>query len=164
MTSSIQSGLDGWNNCKFEAYAKLLRLKSGKQIEEASDFTDISGEQAENSGLRSTDSVDVNMLSRFDEDKLKRAFLDRLSELVANEKGGPYVSSSLMIEWPDKVDILVAKNTGLTKKASSVEMLQKVASSLGRISRLNRQGLSVVPQFIPSSDKLVMTFCRSYRS
>lgn len=61
MTSSIQSGLDGWNNCKFEAYAKLLRLKSGRQIQEASDFTDISGEQAENSGLESTDSVDVNV-------------------------------------------------------------------------------------------------------
>ncbi|KAJ5557175.1 hypothetical protein N7494_001090 [Penicillium frequentans] len=141
---STQSGLDGWDNCKFEGYVKLLLLKRGRQIEEAFDFTDLLGEQTEVSDLESTDSVDVNILSQFDEDKLKRALLDRLSELVANKKGkgGHHVSASLMIEWPDKVDILVAKNTGLTKKGLSAEMLQKIESSLRSISRLNRQGLS----------------------
>lgn len=144
---STQSGLDGWDNCKFEGYVKLLFLKSGRQIEEAFDFADFLVDQSELSDLESTDSVDVNILSRFDEDKLKRAFLDRLSELVANEKGGYHVSASLMIEWPDKVDILVAKNTGLTEKGSSAEMLQKIESSLRSISRLNRQGLSYVLRF-----------------
>ncbi|KAJ5560362.1 hypothetical protein N7513_002761 [Penicillium frequentans] len=128
---STQSGLDGWDNCKFEGYVKLLLLKR-----------DLLGEQTELSDLESTDSVDVNILSQFDEDKLKRALLDRLSELVANEKGGHHILASLMIEWPDKVDILVAKNSGLTKKGLSAEMLQKIESSLRRISRLNRQGLS----------------------
>lgn len=139
---STQSGLDGWDNCKFEGYVKLLLLKRGRQIKEAFDFTDLLGEQTELSDLESTDSVDVNILSQFDEDKLKRALLDRLSELVANEKGGHHILASLMIEWPDKVDILVAKNSGLTKKGLSAEMLQKIESSLRRISRLNRQGLS----------------------
>lgn len=140
MSISHLSGLDGWDQSRFEAFTKLLLLKSGRQVEEASSFIDISSEETETSELRSIDSVSVNILSQFNEDKLKRAFLDRISELVANQKGGPHVSSSLMIEWPDRVDILVSRNAGLKKYVSNVEILEIIASNLRRISTLDRRG------------------------
>lgn len=140
MSSSRQSGLDGWNKSRFEAFTKLLLLKSGRQVEEASDFIDIPSEAIETSDLESIDSVNVNILSQFNEDKLKRAFLDRISELVANEKGGEHVASSLMIEWPDRVHILVSRNAGHKDCASNIEMLEVIASNLRKISTLDRQG------------------------
>lgn len=140
MSISHLSGLDGWDKSRFEAFTKLLLLKSGRQVEEASSFIDISSEETETSELRSIDSVSVNILSQFNEDKLKRAFLDRISELVANQKGGPHVSSSLMIEWPDRVDILVSRNAGLKKYVSNIEILEIIASNLRRISTLDRRG------------------------
>jgi hypothetical protein len=145
MSISRQSGLDGWDKSRFEAFTKLLLLKSGRQVEEASEFIDIPSEETESSDLQSVDSVNLDLLSRFNEDKLKRAFLDRISELVANEKGGHHVSSSLMIEWPDKVDVLVSRNAGLKKNASNVEMLGIIALSLRRISTLDRRGRCYVP-------------------
>ncbi len=133
-------GLDGWDQSRFEAFTKLLLLKSGRQVEEASSFIDIPSDETETSELKSIDSVSVNILSQFNEDKLKRAFLDRISELVANQKGDPHVSSSLMIEWPDRVDILVSRNAGLKKYVSNVEILEIIASNLRRISTLDRRG------------------------
>ena len=154
MSQPSLSALDGWDRFRFEAYVKLLLLKSGRQIEEPSDLTEIVEEQAESLDLQNSDSIDVNILSMCDEDKLKRAFLDRLSELVANEKGGDHVSSSLMVEWPDRVEILVAKNNGFKeknnqndpkkniKKDHSVEILETIQSSLREISKLDRRGSS----------------------
>lgn len=139
MSVSFLSGLDGWDKSRFEAYAKLLRLKNGGQIEEASHFTEIADEQTEFTDLDGADSVNVGLLSQPVEIKLKRAFLDRLSELIANQKGGYYVSSSLMIEWPDRVDILVARNTGPKGKGPSVQILEIIESSLRDISRLDHQ-------------------------
>lgn len=141
MYSAARPSLEGWDKSKFEAYAKLLRLKNGGQIEEASDSTERADEQ-EISDLDSPDSVNVKPLSRFDETKLKRSFLDRLSELVANEKGGQHVSASLMVEWPDRVDVLVAKNTGFRESDPSVQFLETIASSLRGISKLDRRGVS----------------------
>ncbi|KAF3483671.1 uncharacterized protein GIQ15_02995 [Arthroderma uncinatum] len=147
MSASFLSGPDGWGKHKFEAYAKILRLKNGGQIEEAVDFTELADEQAEIPDLESTSSVNVDILSRFNEDKLNRAFLDRLSELIAHQKGGYYVSSSLMIEWPDRVDILVARNNGFKEKDPRVQILETIASSLRDISQLNSQGMSYLSLF-----------------
>ena len=125
---------------QIRSFHKTPSLEEWRQVEEASSFIDISSEETETSELRSIDSVSVNILSQFNEDKLKRAFLDRISELVANQKGGPHVSSSLMIEWPDRVDILVSRNAGLKKYVSNVEILEIIASNLRRISTLDRRG------------------------
>ncbi|PTB65734.1 hypothetical protein BBK36DRAFT_1202535 [Trichoderma citrinoviride] len=129
-------GIDGLDRSRFEAYAKLLRLKNGGQVEKASSFSEAPDEETEADMLDDTDSVNANAISMFDEKKLKRAFLDRLSELVANEKGGYHVSSSLMIEWPDRIDILVARNNGFKKADATLRMLETITSSLRDISRL----------------------------
>lgn len=156
MNFSVLPGLEGWDKSRFEAYAKLLRLKNGGQIEEASDSnsTETADEQMEFSDLNSPDSVNVEPLSRFDETKLKRSFLDRLSELIANEKGGPHVSASLMVEWPDRVDVLVAKNTGFRENDPSIQLLETIASSLRDISKLDRLGLSNLPFPLPFTKRL----------
>lgn len=162
MSVSVLSGLGGWDKSRFEAYAKLLLLKSGRQIEGTSDFTEIVDEQMELSDPDNSDSVKVNILSRFNEDKLKRAFLDRLSEFVANKRGGYHVTSSLMIEWPDRVDILVARNTELHKKGMIVEMLETITSNLRAISRLNRHGRSSDLPSVLQNDELIKAFWRCY--
>ncbi|UKZ88150.1 uncharacterized protein TrAFT101_003913 [Trichoderma asperellum] len=127
-------GVKGPDKSRFEAYAKLLRLKNGGQIKEASNFSEMPDEETEFDKPDDTDSVNANEFLLFDKRKLKRAFLDRLSELVANEKGGHHVSSSLMIEWPDRVDVLVKK---ALKGTIPPETRQKEVLSLnGRIASL----------------------------
>lgn len=142
MSPSFPWGIDGLDKSRFEAYAKILGLKNGRQTEEASNFAEIFDEEVELEKLDDTDSVNANASLSFDEKKLKRAFLDRLSELIANEKGGHHVSSSLMIEWPDRVDILVAKNNGFREGDVALRMLETIASSLRDISTLGSSGLT----------------------
>ncbi|KKO98364.1 hypothetical protein THAR02_09534 [Trichoderma harzianum] len=142
MSSSFPWGIDGLDKSRFEAYAKLLRLKNGGQIEEASNLSEILDEDIELEKPDDTDSVNANAFLSFDERKMKRAFLDRLSELIANEKGGHHVSSSLMIEWPDRVDILVARNNGFREGDVTLRMLENIASSLQDISTLDSSGLA----------------------
>lgn len=156
MSFSVLSSFEGWDKSRFEAYAKLLRLKNGGQIEEASDSnsTEIADEQMEISDLNSPDSVNVEPLSQFNETKLKISFLDRLTEIIANEKGGLHVSASLMVEWPDRVDVLVAKNTGFRENDPSIQLLATIASSLRDISKLDRRGLSSLPLPLPFTQRL----------
>ncbi|KAL7806178.1 hypothetical protein V8C26DRAFT_416942 [Trichoderma gracile] len=152
-------GVKGLDKSRFEAYAKLLRLKNGGQIEEASNFSEMPDEEAESNTLDDADSVHANAFSMFDERKLKRAFLDRLSELVANEKGGYHVSSSLMIEWPDRVDILVARNNGFREADATLRMLETIASSLRDISRL----ASSDPVATSVKQQLLTSLVQSYK-
>lgn len=142
MSLSCPWGIKGLDKSRFEAYAKLLRLKNGGQIEEASDFSDMPDEEIELDKLDDADSVNANEFLLFDERKLKRAFLDRLSELTANEKGGHHVSSSLMLEWPDRVDILVARNNGFREGDVTLHILETIASSLRDIATLGSVGLA----------------------
>ena len=114
--------LDEWNKSQFEAYAKLVLLKCGGQIGNPSNFVHLADEQPE-SYSETVGSGTVDIRFALDGDQLKRAILDRLSELFANEKGGYHVSSALMVEWPDRVDVLVARNTKIETEHSSVKML-----------------------------------------
>lgn len=101
---------------RFQAYAKLLKLRSGGQADRPEYSTafladDEPGDEESDAGEDTNDSVARAMLSDSREDRMKRAFLDRLAELVANAKGGPHVSATMMIEWPDRAVVLVAKKT-----------------------------------------------------
>lgn len=163
MKFSFSSGFECWDRQRFEAHAKLLGLKNGGQIEEASDFEGTADEEKESSESDSAASENVEPSSQFNENKLKRAFLDRLSELVANEKGGHHVSASLMIEWPDRVDVLVARNTGFKEKDPVVQLLEAIESSLRDISRLDCRGLSNMPAPLPFTDRELRLASCSFR-
>ncbi|KAH0530304.1 hypothetical protein TsFJ059_004941 [Trichoderma semiorbis] len=159
MSSSFPWGIDGLDKSRCEAYAKILGLKNGGQTGEASNFAEILDEEAELEKPDDTDSVNANASLSFDEKKLKRALLDRLSELIANEKGGHHVSSSLMIEWPDRVDILVAKNNGFREEHVALRMLKTIASSLRDISTLG----SSDPAAASTKQNLWASLIQSYR-
>jgi hypothetical protein len=101
MSISSPSGLDGWDKSRFEAFTKLLLLKSGRQVEEASDFINIPSEETESSDLKSIDSVKVVKLSQFNEDKLQFVFqlaLDkRIQEIHVHDCSPDLYNSSLKV-------------------------------------------------------------------
>ncbi|KAK0735080.1 hypothetical protein B0T26DRAFT_690770 [Lasiosphaeria miniovina] len=137
MSTSFSWGQSGLNKSRFEAYTKLLRLRNGGQVEESSDFSERPDDDIElTDPSDGTESLRVHNLSHVDNSRLKRAFLDRLSELVANSKGGHHVSAALMVEWPDRVDVLVARNSGFKPDDPSVRMLERLSSGLREISRI----------------------------
>lgn len=144
MSSSVFRAGQGQDKHRFEAYTKLLRLRNGGQVEEPTDFSELPSEPSNTTELSDAEyaeSIQANTLSRFtDYDKLKKAFLDRLSELVAYEKGGRFVSASLMIEWPDRVDVLLAKNNGFKNGEACLCLLDSVASQLRVISKADPLG------------------------
>ncbi|KAK3375576.1 hypothetical protein B0T24DRAFT_616552 [Lasiosphaeria ovina] len=137
MSISFSWAQSGLNKSRFEAYTKLLRLRNGGQVEESSDFSERPDDDIELADPSDgTESVRVRNLSHVDNSRLKRTFLDRLSELVANSKGGHHVSAALMVEWPDRVDVLVARNSGFKPDDPSVRMLERLSSELREISRI----------------------------
>lgn len=90
------------------------------------------------------DSVAVHQLSHFNEDKLKRLFLDRSAELVANVKNVRYVAASLMVEWPDRVDVFVSRNEGINEGDSDGESLKTLELRLRTIARVRRIFISAL--------------------
>lgn len=117
MSKSLHFTPKSLNRARFQAYEKLILLKSGGQAEPLEDSLAFLTYDDEGSDAGEGDDDSTAPTTLFDggEDKMKRAFLDRLAELVANENGGPHVSATLMIEWPDRVVVLVAKNRGIDK-------------------------------------------------
>lgn len=93
--------------------------------------------EGSDAGEDDDDSTAPTTLFDGSDDKMKKAFLDRLAELVANEKGGPHVSATLMIEWPDRVVVLVAKNRGIDKDLAT--FLASLKASIRRLTILGSQ-------------------------
>ncbi|KAG6835614.1 hypothetical protein H0H93_016490 [Arthromyces matolae] len=160
MSATFPWGSHGLDKSRFEAYAKLLRLRNGGQIERPSDFSEIPDEQpvTELAELEGPESVRMNTLSSLSDHKLKKAFLDRLSELVANAKAPQFVSSSLMIEWEDRVIILVARNNGFREEDPTLGLLETIASSLRTIAGLDFQD----PMAVAAMKNLWGSLMRSY--
>ena len=129
MSSKFHWGLDGLDEARFQAFASLLRLKTGGQFQAPSDNrpTKPSGinlnalqtswveDRIDGDELSDNDSVCPGDFETFDDERLKRQFLDRLAEIIANVKGGPHVTATLLVDWPDYAKVFVAKNYGLTE-------------------------------------------------
>ena len=126
MPTKSEPGLSGTD--QLHAYAKLLRLRTGGKIQEASSFEELPDDDDGLLAADDADSIAVHQLSHFNEDKLKRLFLDRLAELVANVKDVQYVAVSLMVEWPDRVDVYVARNEGIDEGRPDGEFLKTLES------------------------------------
>lgn len=118
---------------KLHAYAKLVHLRRGRQIEEptTNDELNLEASAYENEVEESGSMVNC-IPGGANQDGLRREFLDRFSECLSGRKGGRHVIATLMICWPDRVKILVAKNSGLTK--ADCELLNKIETSLGQIA------------------------------
>ncbi|KAK0615560.1 hypothetical protein B0T17DRAFT_497172 [Bombardia bombarda] len=135
-----------FDKARFDGLAKLLRLRYHGQVEAPSRAEDLwqddeaiaaTNDLAEGHETQqeqdSAHSTKAATLADFNSDRLKRFFLDRLAELVANEKGGRHVTATMMITGPDKVTVLIAKNNGLRPRDK--HFLDIIAAQLREIAR-----------------------------
>jgi hypothetical protein len=130
----------GLKRARFEALAKLLRLRHHGQIEAPSRFNaaqfDIANNEVDSD--LDTDSTKALPITAFDTGRLQRSFLDRLAELVANRKGGRHVAATMMTLGPGSVVVAVAKNDKFGRKDE--EFLMELELLLRRIASAPNDG------------------------
>lgn len=133
MTETFHWEHKGLDRCRFEAYTKLLRLRHGGQASDPVSFASSTEGIEEDEPSDDVDSVKGQPLAIFDDEKLKRAFLDRLSELMSPAKGGHQVAATLMIQSQNRAEITVARNCGF--KENDKTFLKQLQCILVNISR-----------------------------
>jgi hypothetical protein len=114
MADGFDWNIPGLNKHHFTAFANLLALRNGGQVELVS-LGD--GVHDENEPDDSSDTVSINtssphQISSSDNNRLKREFLDSLAEFAANKKGGKSVSCCILREAEEAVTIWIARNEG----------------------------------------------------
>jgi len=153
MSLSFNWLLDDLNQPRFQAFTSLLRLRNGGQLEGADGdhedeydaFSFMFPHDTEDDDL---DSTSPQELKSFDDEELKRRFLDRTAEIFSNIKGGPHVASTLLAEWPGVAEVFVAKNRGLSEEDLAFrDMLQGMV----RVIAMNH-GEPEPPQFVARND------------
>lgn len=107
------SASDGVDKVQFAALANLLSLRNGGQLEPQVELDDCveTFRQADISDLDDADTNHPAQIADSGHPRLKKHFLDRLSELLSRRKGGYDVVCSVMREREDDVQINVTKNT-----------------------------------------------------
>lgn len=130
---------------ELHAYAKLLFLRNGRQFEDKASYRDLEGEVSIDETGNDGDSLKNNYLGDLDEARLRREFLDRLSETVSSAKGGRHVVASHMFYWPDKTKVFVAMNSGFAEGdalsgflGNLCTALKDIAAAPGSIRPFNR--------------------------
>lgn len=135
MTRRFDWEANGLNRARFEALTKLLRLRYHGQVEPAFRFDKLQHDASNDDDfvIDDSDSTKALKLTDFDSGRLQRAFLDRLAELVANEKGGRNVAATMMVNGQDKVDVFVTKNDKF--RPNDKKFLEQTESLLRLIAR-----------------------------
>lgn len=95
-------------NCQLEtevafshvsSLANLLSLRNGGELDPTSvDEFDELDDQVDDDLQSHADTITADLLASNQNDGLRRQFLNRLSELLAREKGGSYVSCAALRE------------------------------------------------------------------
>lgn len=119
---------------ELHAYAKLLFLRSGRQLEDKTSYRELESELSPDGATNDGDSFKNLSLGDLDVDRLRREFLDRLSETVSSAKGGRHVVASHMFYWPDKVKTFVAINSGVSEGDALSEFLGNLCAVLKDIA------------------------------
>ncbi|KAF4331590.1 hypothetical protein FBEOM_14658 [Fusarium beomiforme] len=119
---------------ELHAYAKLLFLRSGRQLEEKVPYQENEDEVSQDESANDGNSLINVPLSNLDTDLLRRRFLDRLSETVSSTKGGRHVVASYMVYWPDKVKVFVAINSKFSDGDALPKFLDNLCISLREIA------------------------------
>lgn len=135
-----QQGLD---RARFEALTKLLRLRHQGQVETPTRFDDDDDEGDDDVQLApeaDCGSIKTSPPTDLEGGRLRRRFLDRLVELIANEKGGRHVTATAMSVGPDNVKVTVARNDKF--RPTDREFLERVQSLLRRIAATTQDGRS----------------------
>ncbi|KAB5580956.1 hypothetical protein GE09DRAFT_457982 [Coniochaeta sp. 2T2.1] len=119
--SSAESALK-----ELHAYAKLLFLRSGRQFEDKTLYRELEDEVSTEESGNDGDTTKNIPLGNLDADRLRREFLDRLSETVSSTKGGRHVVANHMFSWPDKVKVFVAINSGFAEGDALSKFLRQL--------------------------------------
>lgn len=128
---------------ELHAYAKLLFLRRGRQYEDKLSYRELEGEEPlEEPGDEGDSSKNTPLGNHLDVDRLRREFLDRLSETVSSTKGGRYVVASSMFYWPDSVKIFVAINSGFIEGDGLSHFLGSLCTALKEIAALPGSNLT----------------------
>lgn len=119
---------------ELHAYAKLLFLRSGCQLEDKTSYRELQSELSSDEPTNDGDSFKNLSLGDLDVDRLRREFLDRLSETVSSAKGGRHVVVIHMLYWPDKVKTFVAMISGASEGDAPSEFLGNLCAALKNIA------------------------------
>ena len=121
------------NKAHFNAFANLLYLRDGGQVDSASLPDDVLTDDHDGDcDVASVVTNKVHQVSDSGHMSLKRKFLDCLAEFAANKRGGKAVSCTAMKEAEDSVTVWIARNEGFPEKDKAV--FGKVGSLLSRLS------------------------------
>jgi hypothetical protein len=102
----------------FSSLVCLLSLRvRGHQVPnvESSVYEEEAQDCNSNDEVIEKDTEQAEYLSYATLGELKKRFLDRFAEVIANRKGGPHVASTALIETADSASIYMAKNDGFDK-------------------------------------------------
>lgn len=155
--TKMNEGLDwkhhGLDRARFDALATLLHLRHGGQTEPPSRLDARSCDDVADEGVRDDgDSTKAQTLVDFNPDPLRMSFLDRLAELIADEKGGQKVTATLMTAGVEKVSVFIARNEGFCSREK--EFFQYLETKLRRIASGSRE---CSPPFRDAIDQLRLT-------
>jgi hypothetical protein len=139
MSPSFSWDFPSLNQDRFQAYSSLLRLRNGGQIDERLEAEYELETNGSITGCEDMDSVVAQPISSFDDTRLKESFQDRVAELVSNVKGGYHVAATLLLNLPDGIKLVVAKNEGFNKTDKMFlgklqDFLQDVSRTPGKTS------------------------------
>ena len=133
MNATFDWGIPELNKAHFNAFAHLLFLRAGGQVDFASLPTDVlADDDNDDWDVASVDTNKAYQISDSSHARLKRKFLDCLAELAANKKDSKTVSCTAMKEAEDSVTIWIARNEGFPDKDKAV--FDKISLLLGRQS------------------------------
>lgn len=124
------------NLAKFTALAHLLSLRNNGATESPAVKSFESADYVlESSSEASTCTTCPELLSSSREDGILRRLLNRLSELLAVEKRGPFVSAAMLREdeKEDCADIWVARNSGFSEKDHS--LMNTIAKAMTTVAK-----------------------------
>lgn len=134
MSETFSWSLPGLNRRHFTAFANLLALRNGGQVEPAS----LRGELSDHENLEdasdasSIDKSRPQRISNSGYNGLKMKFLDCLAEFAANQKGGKSVACSAMREAEESVALWITRNEGFL--SSEKPVFDEIGELLSNIS------------------------------
>ncbi|KAJ3914720.1 hypothetical protein F5877DRAFT_70471 [Lentinula edodes] len=102
---------------EFNALITLLSLRNGRQLEPELDSPSI-GDHSPTMGFSNAIFQRPNLRSNSSStsNHLKERFLDRLAEVVSNEKGSKHVACTIMKEYENRVEVYASRNEGFREK------------------------------------------------
>lgn len=128
--------LEGLNKRRFHAAVKLLLLHLGRQAEESTRYTgDLESVADDLEDFGEVDSLNALQTSGAELSELKRAFLDRLAELLSHSPRGPHVAAAGLAQQVDHIYVVVAKNNFMDQK--SIEMIHYLQGVFRQLSALD---------------------------